>query len=330
MTDATNVGPQYPNGPTTARTTLLTGPRTSHVVTADLLAPGPNDVLIQVTRCGVCAGEFADWNAGPAGEQSVTIGHEPVGTVIDTGLAVEHLSIGDMVTGRLEHCFADVACAPATHVIPVPTGVSGDAAIGEPLGCVVDALRRTPVDTGDRSVVIGLGFMGLCLLELLSIGGMSELIATDPRPDARKNATTRGATGTYHPAEISGNSAMAARFDVVFEASGTQPGLDLAASLVREHGTLCVLGYHQGTRQIDMQLWNWKAITVINGHVRDQSRLTDSTRRGLALVAAGKIDYASLFTHHYTLDSLDRAFIDLGEKPTGFVKAVVLLNPEPS
>jgi threonine dehydrogenase-like Zn-dependent dehydrogenase len=75
---------------------------------------------------------------------------------------------------------------------------------------------------------------------------------------------------------------------VVVEASGTQPGLDLAGKLVRAHGVLSILGYHQGgPRQVDVGMWNWKAIDVVNAHVRRRADLLESMRIGLELEAEG-------------------------------------------
>jgi len=51
--------------------------------------------------------------------------------------------------------------------------------------------------------------------------------------------------------------------NVVIEVSGSQSGLELAGKLVRAHGILSILGYHQGAfRQVDIGMWNWKAIDV--------------------------------------------------------------------
>jgi len=48
-------------------------------------------------------------------------------------------------------------------------------------------------------------------------------------------------------------------------------------------------------------------------------------RRGLALLAAGKLDTASLVTHRLGLDQVDAAFNALNTKVPGFVKAVISL-----
>lgn len=60
------------------------------------------------------------------------------------------------------------------------------------------------------------------------------------------------------------------------------------------------------------------------GHVRGQRRLVDSSRRGLDIVASGRVDYASLATHRYRLAEIDNAYADMRAKPQGFVKAVIV------
>ena len=120
-------------------------------------------------------------------------------------------------------------------------------------------------------------------------------------------------------------SLAAGGVDVVVEASGSQKGLTLAGELVRQHGYLSILGYHQGPgRDVDMQLWNYKAFEVLNAHERRADYRMDCMRRGLALAAAGRIDLASLVTHTFPLDRLDEAFRSLAEKPAGFIKSVIV------
>ena len=94
--------------------------------------------------------------------------------------------------------------------------------------------------------------------------------------------------------------------------------------MVRAHGVLSILGYHQGgPRQVEVGMWNWKAIDVVNAHVRRRTDLIKSMRIGLDLTAKELIDLGALVTHRYTLDEVDRAYTDLLEKPPEFIKAVV-------
>lgn len=309
----------------TIRRSVLTGACRSTVETAPAPGePGPNRILLRVLVNGVCASDLPAWRHGPDGDAPLVLGHEPVGQVVAVGAGVETLAVGDLVTGRLVHSYAELVTAPAGDAVVVPQGVPVEAAVGEPLGCIVEAVRRSRLDAGDRVAVVGLGFMGLCLVQVLAASGIGELVGVDPRADSREHAVTHGVAAAFTPAEVPG---VAGDFDVVFEVTGVQAGLDLATRLTRPHGTLSIVGFHQGPRTVDMQAWNWRALDVVNGHVRDGRRLADSTRRGLDLVAAGRIDYAALTTHRYPLQCVDEAFEALRSKPAGFVKAVVTVAP---
>ena len=110
----------------------------------------------------------------------------------------------------------------------------------------------------------------------------------------------------------------------VIEAVGKQWPLDLAAELVREGGKLIVAGYHQdGPRQVNMQMWNWKGMDVINAHERDPAVSMQGMRDAVEAVASGRLDPSSLYTHVYPLDRLDQALNDTRDRPDGFLKALV-------
>jgi threonine dehydrogenase-like Zn-dependent dehydrogenase len=112
--------------------------------------------------------------------------------------------------------------------------------------------------------------------------------------------------------------------DVVIEATDKQGPLDLAAELTRERGRLVVAGYHQdGPRQVNMQLWNWRGLDVINAHERDPQIYLRGMREAVAAVESGLIDPAPLYTHRFRLDQLDQALGMTAERPDGFMKALI-------
>jgi threonine dehydrogenase-like Zn-dependent dehydrogenase len=306
-------------------------PRTSEVVEAPTPDPGPGEVLVRVQVSGVCASELHPWaDGGPSYPHR--FGHEPMGVVAAVGPGVTRFREGDRVTGLFKGAYADYSLASEDILLPVPAGVSDEAALGEPLACLVNAQRRTPVELADRVAVIGLGYMGLGMLQLLKLRGPSQIVAIDVREDAREAARRLGAAEVYDPSALPPeffltrfNDWQSDRgFEVVVEGSGTQAGLILAGELVRAHGVLSILGYHQGgPRQVDVGMWNWKAIDVVNAHVRRRADLMESMRIGLALTTKGLIDLGALVTHRYGLDEVDRAYGALRAKPPGFLKAVV-------
>lgn len=315
------------------RYSQLVGPGRSETVEAPLPEPKAGQVSIDVTACGVCASELHPWLDGPDTAPR-RLGHEPVGTVRAVGPDVTRFRPGDRVTGLFKGAYSECCLAEQRELLAVPANVPDVAALGEPLATLINAQRRTRVELADRVAVIGLGFMGLATLQLLRLRGPSRLVAIDPRADARAAALTLGADEAFHPAAMPTDRLLtrfdewetAKGFEVVVEASGTQPGLTLAGQLVRAHGLLSILGYHQGgPRDIDVGMWNWKAIDVVNAHVRRFADLMESMQIGLDLLASGRLRLDGLVTHRYRLDDVDRAFADLRDKPAGFVKAVVVL-----
>ncbi len=314
------------------RYSQLIAPRTSEVVEAPTPDPGSGEVLVRVMASGVCASELHPWADGRPGYPH-RFGHEPMGVVFGVGPGVERVREGDRVTGLFKGAYADYRLALESDLLLVPESVCNDAALGEPLACLVNAQRRTPVELADRVAVIGLGYMGLGMLQLLKLRGPSRIVAVDVREDARVAAKSLGADEVYHPSELPPESRLTSfgdwqsnrGFEVVIEGSGTQAGLTLAGEMVHPHGVLSILGYHQGgPRQVDVGMWNWKAIDVVNAHVRRRADLMESMRIGVELAAKGLIDLGSLVTHRYSLEEVDRAYADLEEKPPGFIKALVL------
>jgi threonine dehydrogenase-like Zn-dependent dehydrogenase len=117
-------------------------------------------------------------------------------------------------------------------------------------------------------------------------------------------------------------------FDLVIEAAGVQSALDLCGDLVREHGRMILVGYHQsnqGYRTVNMQQWNHKAIDVVNGHVRRLGEKLESMRQGMELMRREALVTARLTTT-YELAEVEQAFRDLSEGKPGLFKAVLLME----
>jgi len=115
--------------------------------------------------------------------------------------------------------------------------------------------------------------------------------------------------------------------DVTVEAVGKQWPLDLAAELTRERGRLVVAGYHQdGRRQVNMQLWNWRGLDVINAHERDPQVYVDGIRGAANAVVEGVLDPEPLYTHVFPLERLGEALDATGSRPDGFMKALIVLR----
>jgi threonine dehydrogenase-like Zn-dependent dehydrogenase len=312
---------------------ILYEPQHSRLEERSMPAVGPRDVLVRVRACGVCASELHGWR-GDAGPYPKEFGHEVAGEVVAVGAEVESVRPGMRVTGLFQKGFAEYARTTDAMVTPIPENVGYAEVLGEPISCVISAARRTRVEHGDTVAIVGLGFMGLLMLQAIRLKGPARIIAIDVRPEVLEMARRYGADETMTPDQVPDNYKLTSwsnlgktGVDTAIEASGTQAGLTLAGQMVHEHGMLSILGYHQGgPRQVDMELWNWKALDVLNAHERRAAYQMDCMRRGLALLAAGRLDTASLVTHRMGLDRVDEAFNILNTKVPGFIKAVVTMD----
>lgn len=312
---------------------VLVGPQRSLLEERPLPGVGAGDVMVQVRACGICASDLHAWQGG--GLYPRELGHEVAGEVVEVGREAVGFRPGQRVTGLFQKGLAEYAVAPQAQVTPIPEGIDYDAALGEPLSCIISGARRTRVELGDRVAIVGLGFMGLLMLQAISLRGAARVIGIDIREEALANARRFGADETYAPAQVPDCLKLTGwvqlgkerGVDVAVEASGTQAGLSLAAQMVREHGVLSIVGYHQGGPiQVDAELWQFKALEILNAHERRADYQMDCMRRGLALMARGRLHLAPLVTHRFALEQVDEGFEALLAKPAGFVKAVVWVS----
>jgi len=291
---------------------------------------GPDEVLVKTTVCGVCEGEVNHYrmraNMNPP---EFLLGHEASGIVEKVGANVADLKAGDAVTA-LGGKFSEYFVRPADRLVKLPDNVDPRWALGEPVACVIHAGNRFGTRVGDRVAIVGCGFMGLVALMVARLQGAAFVCAFDPIPWRLAMAQRMGADAAVDPQ--AGKSADILKefgeFDVVIEAAGVQSALDLCGDLVRQHGRIVLLGYHtsnSGTRTVNMQQWNYKAIDVVNGHCRRWQEKMAAMQAGVNLMHAGRLDVTPLVTY-YGLSRVAEAFHDLESRKEGLFKAALVMQ----
>jgi len=303
------------------RYSQVIGPGRSEVVEAPDPAPGEGQVRVAVSACGLCASERTGW-ARHGGGEPTRYGHEVTGRIEELGPAAYGWRVGDLVTGLGDPGYADQMVMKANAILPVPPNVAPEHALGEPLACLVEALSRTPVGPRDRVAIVGLGFMGLGILQLTRLLGPAALVAVDLEKGARETALALGATEAYHPDEVP--TEYRSGMTVVIEAAGTAGALATAGELTAQHATLCIVGYHaSGPRTMDLDLWH-KGVDIINGYTPQRHRIMAAMARGLELIAQRRFSYEPLITHRLGLAEVDTGFGYFADRPAGFIKSVVI------
>ncbi len=297
--------------------------------------PEAHQVRIRLEGCGVCASnippyEGREWFSYPMAPGD--LGHEGWGYIDAVGDAVEGLQVGDRVAALSFKAYAEYDVADADKVVKLPAALNGKPFPGEALGCAMNIFRRADIQPGQTVAVIGVGFLGGALTQLATKAG-ARVIAISRSRSSLALARLMGAAEVIemndHWEIIEAVKQLTEeRFcERVIECTGKQWPIDLAGELTAFGGKLVVAGFHQdGPRQVNMQLWNWRGIDVINAHERDPQVAVEGMRRAVELTVSGRFDPSPLFTHRYMLDEIGEALAAVAQRPDGFTKGLVLMD----
>ena len=254
---------------------VVTGPGAVELRDEPRPRAGPDDVVVEVGTCGLCTMErrLVD---GTKPIYPVAPGHEAAGRVVEAGEAVASLpgapQMGDLVTmDLLTRCGACHMCrrgrsalckrpqggtlsdgtismgtglAEVVRVAAAQTYCVGDipveqAAMGEPLACVVHSVRLSGFRASDRVAVIGAGYMGRLHLALCRAWGAASVGLIDVSDQRRVEASEAGAARVAGPDDL---AAWRGDHDIVFVTAGTPGAVELALDLCDDAGVVVLYG----------------------------------------------------------------------------------------
>ena len=282
---------------------------------------GPGEVVVKVTAAGICHTEL-HFLSGllNLGVHPLTLGHEMVGVVEETGAGVTTPKAGDRVIlyyyvgcGRCAHClrgdenlcdalvaeygfvsdggFAEYAKVPARNAVPLPATISDEAAA--PIGCgvttAVHAAALARLAAGDVVLVYGVGAVGFGLIQLAKLSG-AEVIAVSRTPAKLEKAKALGASHALNAKDgkvaervreiSSGHGA-----DVVFENVATKETMAASTGALAKRGRLVFIGYSEDSYTVHpIQLVITEA--AVTGAV---GNTLDELVRAVDLVGRGKM-----------------------------------------
>ncbi len=241
----------------------------------------PDEVVVRVEACGVCATNLHDWahpeSAMRGSELPGAHGHEVSGVVDEVGDAVVELAPGDRVVlepalacacgscdaclaGRPRSCrnrstlpvwgFADAIVVPARGVVQVPAGLDLElACLAEPLASALHGIRHSwsarhdgRID-GLRVAVVGAGAIGLCAALAARALGAAEVTVVARHEHQARLAAALGADRVLDDDEETSTALRRLRPEVVVEAAGGDgSALQTACAAVAAGGEVVVLG----------------------------------------------------------------------------------------
>jgi threonine dehydrogenase-like Zn-dependent dehydrogenase len=312
------------------RAAVITAPRSIDVLQTQIPQPNANQILVRIEGCGVCASNIPLWEGKPWFTYPTlpgAPGHEAWGSVSEIGSAVRDFAKGDRVAILSNRAYAEYGISDSFSAVKLPGTLDGAPFPGEPLGCAMNIFRRCNIGRNDSVAIVGIGFLGALLTQLTSATG-ARVIAIARRGFALDLAKQMGAAHTLtlddQVVENVRNLTNGRFADVVIECTGKQSPLDVAAEITRERGRLVIAGYHQDSpRQVNMQLWNWRGLDVINAHERDPLVYVDGVKQAVRAVEAGLLNPTLLYTHFFPLEQLAEALNTAAQRPDGFIKALI-------
>ena len=308
------------------RAAVLTGPGSVDLVETAPPDLAPGAVRVAVEGCGVCGSNLPVWEGRPWFDYPLPAGnpgHEAWGRV------VEGPGSGQRVALLAENAFCSELVVPADRLVPLPAALDGQPFPGEAIGCAMNALRRSDIRPGQTVAVVGVGFLGALLVSLAASAG-ARVIAVARKQSALDVAVAMGAAETVvmddHQRVIDEVSSLTggAFCERVVEVTGAPWPLDLSGELTGFGGRLVIAGFHQdGLRSVNVQLWNWRGIDVVNAHERDPAVQLQGIRDAVDAVVSGRLDPRPLYTHVHPASEMKLALDTAAQRPDGFMKALV-------
>ncbi|MDO8430836.1 MAG: alcohol dehydrogenase catalytic domain-containing protein [Candidatus Binatus sp.] len=305
--------------------------------------PGPGELLIEV-RCALsCGTDLKTFRRGhPIWKLPTPFGHEFSGVVVEAGAGVKSFKAGDEVmaapTAPCGICFycqhgqenlcalamdkmvmgayADLLLLPA-HVVARNTFIKPvglpfeEAALLEPLSCVIHAQEMAHPQKSESVLIIGGGAFGLMHMLGLKASGVREVAVLGRGAQRLKWAAEMGADEVID-ARGDGAIAEVARLnggfgpDLVIECTGQVQGWEDALARVRRGGRVVFFGgCPSGTKlSVDTRRMHYDNLTLIAPF---HSRPRD-VRRAFELLAARTAGFGAIVNARRSLSELAEVF----------------------
>jgi threonine dehydrogenase-like Zn-dependent dehydrogenase len=198
----------------------------------------------------------------------------------------------------------------------------------EPTACCVNGVELAAVRPGETVGLVGCGYMGSIILELLALSPAARVVVFDLRPESLEYA--RGIAKIHDHIEVvdvktlpKDTDAYDGVFDTTFETAATEPALRLANRSVRRGGKLMVFSWHHHDVQWDFGYWHTHGLTVINASPAASADFDSCFRRSVPLLETGRVSMDGLVTHVAKPENAQKLFEDGISKENGYIKGVI-------
>ena len=325
---------------------ILYAPNDMRLATATDPLVQPGDLLLRVRAATICGTDIRVYRGRKTAgiRYPSVIGHEFSGEIVASGGAVglkEGMRVGvcpaipcghcnQCLRGRENLCpdlqaigyeidgaFAEFIRIPAravelgnVHVLPDHVS-DEEAALIEPLACVLNGQNKVAVQQGDSVVILGAGPIGTLHVKLARLRGAARVIVSEPNAARRAAALAAGADVVIDPIAADLRAAVRAETreqgaDVVICAIGIPALAAQAIGLAAKGGRVSLFaGFTKGdTGTLDINAIHYEELQVTGSFGLSRRDYEDA----LHMVVDGRIDLRGMVTHRYGLTEVAAAF----------------------
>ncbi len=316
------------------------------------------DAIVRVTLGSICTSDLhIKHGSVPRAVPGITVGHEMVGVVEETGSGVSSVKAGDRVAVNVEtfcgECFfcrhgyvnnctdpdggwalgcridggqAEYVRVPHadTGLCRIPDTVSDEQALfaGDILATGFWAARIAEISAGDTVLVIGAGPTGICALQCAMLHNPGRLVVCERDPE-RKEFVRRLypdvlVTGPEECRDLVMSTAAHGGADAVMELAGSADSFRLAWECARPNAVVTVAALYDSPQLLPLPDMYGKNLTFKTGGV-DGCDCAEI----LKLVEAGRIDTTPLITHRFPLKEIGKAYHLFENRLDGVMKVAV-------
>ena len=320
----------------------------------------PTDAIVRVTLGSICTSDLhIKHGSVPRAVKGITVGHEMVGIVEETGSEVKGVNVGDRVTVNVETFCGECYFCKQGYVnnctsphggwalgcridggqteyvrVPlasqglnrIPDGVTDEQAlfVGDVLATGFWAARISEISSDDTVLIIGAGPTGICTLLCVMLRQPKRIIVCEASEERR--AFVR----KHYPEVLLTTPETCQAFvaehsdhggaDRVVEVAGAKDTFQLAWQCARPNAIVTVVALYDEPQTLPLPDMYGKNLTFKTGGVDGCD-----CEEVLQLIAEGRIDTTPLITHRFPLSRIDEAY-DLFERKADGVFKVAIYN----
>lgn len=285
-----------------------------------------DEVSVEVKACGICGTDLHIYHGDPGSTEvdpPIVLGHEMAGEVVAVGSQVEHLQLHDRVSidpniycgtckfcreGRKHLCdrlqavgvtrnggMARYSAVPAENAYLIPGNLSYEqGALIEPLGCVLHGASQLHLSPDQSAVVIGGGFIGQLMLQVLKTHGLKKITVVEPVEEKRRFLYELGAETVQSPGQV-------LQADIAVECVGASATMKTAIEATAKGGQVLLFGVASPKTTIEISPYEIFSKELV---VRGSFINPDTHQKAIEMVGNGQVQVDSLISHRFSLEQL--------------------------